>query len=64
MFCASAFAGTDNTVVVPSKQQVVKKVHKACYTYITGSAIPQPCDRLSVLPTTANEIDRVGGSHN
>ena len=62
LFCASAFAGSDNTVVVPQKQQqIVRSIHKVCYTYISGSGIPQPCDRLATIPTTTNPMDRVGG---
>ena len=62
-FCASAFADASKNVVVPTKQQVVRKVTKACYVYITGSGIAQPCDRLSVIPTTGYGLDRIGGGH-
>jgi hypothetical protein len=63
-FCASAFADPSKNVIVPATQQpLAKTAHKACYTYATGSAIPQPCDRLGIIPTTAYALDRVGGSH-
>lgn len=57
--CGSAFAGAQKTTVKLAKPQ--KKV--ACYAVITGSSIPQPCDRLGVIPTTANVLLRVGGNH-
>jgi hypothetical protein len=57
--CGSAFANPTQPTVKLAKQH--KKV--ACYAIITGSAIPQPCDRLSVIPTTANVLTHIGGSH-
>ena len=46
---------------MPSKHDAFKKsTRKVCYTYISGSAIPQPCDRLGVILTTAIPIDIVG----
>jgi hypothetical protein len=63
-FCASVFADPSKNVVTPMKQQPsVKTVRKACYVYITGSAIAQPCDRLAVIPTTACALDHIGGGH-
>lgn len=63
-FCASAFADPSKNVVTSVRQQpAATKTHKVCYAMITGSAIRQPCDRLSVIPTTAYQLDRVGGSH-
>lgn len=59
-FCASAFADPSKNVVTQAQPAKVKKV---CYVYITGSDIPQPCERLGVIPTTAYALDRVGGSH-
>ena len=58
-FCGSAFANPTQPTVK------LAKTHKklACYAVITGSAIPQPCDRLSVIPTTANVLFRVGGNN-
>ena len=61
-FCASVFADPSKNVVTPMKQQPsVKTVRKACYVYITGSAIAQPCNRLAVIPTTACALDHIGG---
>ena len=57
-FCGSAFANAPQPTVKLAKQH--KKV--ACYAVITGSAIPQPCDRLSVIPTTASLLHRIGGN--
>jgi len=43
-----------------SKQQPVLK-GKRCVALITGSAVRQNCDRLSVIPTTPYQLDRIGG---
>ncbi|PYK49349.1 MAG: hypothetical protein DME20_07100 [Verrucomicrobia bacterium] len=56
-FCASALAGPNKTVVLPPSQQVAaRSVKKVCYVVTGSSAIPQPCDRLSAIPTTANAM--------
>jgi len=53
-FCASAFADpSKNVVSLPKQQPVQKRTQKMCLTYISGSGIPQPCDRLGAIPTTA-----------
>jgi len=63
LVCASAFADPSKNVVTPAKQQhAAKSVKKVCYALITGSAIPQPCDRLGVIPTTGYALDRIGGN--
>jgi hypothetical protein len=57
VFCASAFADPSKNVVVAEKQRPLKRVVKVCYTVISGSAIPQPCDRIrGPIPTTANDL--------
>ena|GEM_PF-4248300 len=56
--CASAFAGPQKTVAT-SKQPKVKVVK--CTVMITGSAVRQDCARLSVIPNTAYQLDRIGG---
>ncbi|MEY2546399.1 MAG: hypothetical protein QOG48_1516 [Verrucomicrobiota bacterium] len=56
-FCGSALANPTQPPVKLAKQH-----KKACYAVITGSAIPQPCDRLSVIPTTANVLLHIGGN--
>jgi hypothetical protein len=53
-FCASAFAAE------PSKPVVKKNVRKVCYMLITGSGVPQPCDRIRGIPTTASALDVLG----
>jgi hypothetical protein len=58
-FCASAFAAPSTSVATSKKQPVVKS--KRCVAVITGSAVRQNCDRLGVIPTTAYQLDRVGG---
>jgi len=48
---------------MPEKQQPVRKtVKKVCYTMISGSAIPQPCSRLRIIPTTGYAMERLGNS--
>jgi hypothetical protein len=63
-FCASAFADPSKNVVELAKQQqpAKKTVRKVCYTYISGSAIAQPCDRLGTIPTTAAPMIIIGGA--
>jgi hypothetical protein len=60
-FRASAFAGPSENVVLPAKQQSAQKtVKKVCYVVRGTSAIPQPCDRLAAIPTTANPMTIYG----
>jgi hypothetical protein len=61
-FCASAFAADPSKEVVlrPQPQQVVKTTKKMCYTVTGTSRIPQPCDRLAAIPTTANHMSIYG----
>jgi hypothetical protein len=56
-FCSTAFATEPAKATVKLAK---KKTYKVCYAVITGSGIPQPCERLSVIPTTAQPLDRVG----
>ncbi len=55
--CASAFAAPTKTVAA-SKQRV--KAVK-CTIVITGSAVRQDCSRLGIIPSTAYQLDRIGG---
>jgi len=55
--CASAFAAPTKTVAT-SKQRV--KAVK-CTIVITGSAVRQDCSRLGIIPSTAYQLDRIGG---
>jgi hypothetical protein len=60
-FCASAYADPSKNVVELSKVQPIKKTaHKVCYTYISNSGIPQPCDRLGAIPTTSSPMIIIG----
>ena len=60
-FCASAFAGPSENVVQPATQQpVTKTVRKMCFVVESGSRIPQSCDRLAAIPTTANAMTIYG----
>jgi hypothetical protein len=56
--CASAIAGQNKTVATTSKQPLKAK---KCTVMITGSAVRQDCSRLSVIPNTAYQLDRIGG---
>ena len=59
--CASAFAGDGrNSVVLPSQQALPAKPKKICLVVSAGSRIPQPCDRLSAIPTTFGAMDIYG----
>jgi hypothetical protein len=57
-FCASAFADPSKNIVVSNTQQPATK--KLCYTVTGNSKIPQPCDRLAAIPTTANHMTILG----
>jgi hypothetical protein len=64
-FCTSAFAAdpSKNVVALPGTQQpVTKTTKKMCYTVAGASRIPQPCDRLGAIPTTATHMSIYGGS--
>lgn len=63
-FCTSIFADSGKNVVLPTRAQPLlqKKVKKVCYIVLTGSAIPQPCDRLGPIPTTAPPLLSYGNS--
>jgi hypothetical protein len=56
---ASAFAAPQKSVATSKQQNVIKA--KRCVAFITGSAVRQNCDRLSVIPTTPYQLDRIGG---
>jgi hypothetical protein len=60
VFCASAFADPSKSPVDLKGQPRQKMTRKVCYTYITGSAISQPCDRLGTIPTTAAPLTIIG----
>jgi hypothetical protein len=57
-FCASAFAAdpSKNVVLPAQPQRVTKTAKKMCYTLTSTSGIPEPCDRLSAIPTTASPV--------
>jgi hypothetical protein len=61
-FCASAFAAdpSKNVVLRAQPQQVAKTTKKMCYVVTGSSAIPQPCERLAAIPTTANPMTIYG----
>jgi hypothetical protein len=61
-FCASAFADdqSKNVVALPSQPLPAKETKKICYVVAGGSRIPQRCDRLSAIPTTALAMDIYG----
>ena len=59
-FCASAVADPSKNVVTQPKADVVRYAvagKKQVYIFISGSAIPQPIDRVAVpIPTTATPM--------
>ncbi len=63
-FCASAFAADPSkNVVRPSRSQqpvTARPVKKMCLVVTGSSAIPQPCERLFGIPTTANPMTIYG----
>ena len=61
--CASALADPGRNVAMPSKPEATHKRHQAmCYVTITGSLIPQPCERWGGTPTTAIPMNVIGDS--
>jgi hypothetical protein len=58
-FCVTAFADPAKPVQL-AKQQQRNAAHKTCYALISNSAIPQPCERLSTIPTTAVPLFVIG----
>ena len=42
------------------KQPVTKTVRRMCLVVESGSRIPQPCNRLAAIPTTANPMTIYG----
>jgi hypothetical protein len=61
-FCVSAFANDPSKTVValPSQPLPASNTKKMCYVVSGGSRIPQRCDRLSAIPTTAAAMDIYG----
>jgi len=61
-FCTSAFADSQskNVVALPSQPLPTKTTKKICYVVVGDSRIPQRCDRLSAIPTTAQHMDIYG----
>jgi hypothetical protein len=61
-FCVSAFANdpSKNVVALPSQPLSAKETKRICYVVSGGSRIPQRCDRLSAIPTTAAAMDIYG----
>jgi hypothetical protein len=59
LVCASAFADSGKNVVIPSKQDA-RQARRLCYVIITGSNIPQPCERLGQSPSTAIPMVIIG----
>jgi hypothetical protein len=46
--------------VTTNHSTVHKVVRKVCYVHLSVSAIPQPCDWLGAVPTTAIPMDIIG----
>ena len=60
--CASTFAADPSkNVMLPAQPQRVTKITKKVCLVVTGSsAIPQSCERLAAIPTTANPMSIYG----
>jgi hypothetical protein len=50
----------ENVVRPATQQPVTKTVKRMCLVVESGSRIPQPCDRLAAIPTTANPMTIYG----
>ncbi|PYJ01165.1 MAG: hypothetical protein DMF00_05790 [Verrucomicrobia bacterium] len=61
-FCVSAYAAdpSKNVVARPAQPMPVNTTKKICYVITGDSRIPQRCDRLSAIPTTAHHMDIYG----
>ena len=61
-FCVSAFANdpSKNVVALPSQPLPTNTKKIICYVVAGGSRIPQRCERLSAIPTTANAMSIYG----
>jgi hypothetical protein len=57
-FCASALAADPgkNVVILAQHQRVTKTTKKMCYAFTLTSGIPERCDRLGSIPTTASPM--------
>ena len=62
VYCTSAFAAdpSKNVILRPQAQSLTPTAKKMCYTVTGNSRIPQPCDRLGAIPTTAHAMDIYG----
>ena len=60
--CASVWADTDSKNVIAIAKPQPAKSKKVYLIMIGNSAIPQPVDRLSAIPTTANPMEIIGSS--
>jgi len=50
----------ENVVQPATQQPVTKTVRRMCLVVESGSRIPQPCNRLAAIPTTANPMTIYG----
>ena len=50
----------ENVVWSATQQPVTKTVRIMCLVVVSGSRIPQPCNRLAAIPTTANPMTIYG----
>ena len=50
----------ENVVRPATQQPVTKTVRTMCLVVASGSRIPQPCNRLAAIPTTANPMTIYG----
>jgi hypothetical protein len=50
----------ENVVWPATQQPVTKTVRIMCFVVVSGSRIPQPCNRLAAIPNTANPMTIYG----
>ena len=61
VFSASVFAGpTKDHPLSPNRATTRNVVRKSCLVQFSGSAFPQPCERLGPLPSTTIPMDIIG----
>jgi hypothetical protein len=58
--CCAALAGPPNDRVRIVRQPAQKTQVKWCRISVSGSAFPQPCDRVGAIPSTAIPMDIIG----
>lgn len=58
--CASASAGQTKKTSAMSHNGARVKNQQMCYVQFSGTAFPQPCERLGAIPSTAIPMTIIG----